>query len=44
VAVDDIRHRRWIVGVDLAREPGAGSLLGLAGSVGEISDSIFAAG
>src|SRR5712692_339022 len=44
MAVNLIRHRRGIIDVNLAKEPGTHSLLALAGGVAEIPNSFFAAG
>jgi uncharacterized protein (TIGR03435 family) len=44
VAVDAVRRDSRIIDIDFAKEPRAGSLLALAGSVGEISNSLFVAG
>src|SRR5260370_9093860 len=43
MAVDLVRHLGRIIDADFAKEPRAGSLLALAGGVGEILDSFFVA-
>jgi hypothetical protein len=44
VAVHPIRVHRWTIDPNFEKEPRSGSLLALAGGIGEIPDPLFVAG